>query len=174
MPSRKKRLMPSSRSAGHAAGRVVATVAVVVSRAARRRSRTADRLQPKKDNARLAGRSVVQSRAAAGRRRFPEGTGQPLRRPMASAPAREQHAQRHRKLGHLQPVLADRLLDQCADGRRFPGDRLHRFGKVGQRRLHLIGEVLREDLGLRMQVDVEHLGGIGELVRCRRAPCRGR
>ena len=79
------------------------------------------------------------------------------------------------QLGHLQAVFGHGLLDQGADGRRFPIDALDAGNEVGQGRLGFLAEVLGQQFGVGMDVDVEHLGphppahsGYAPV------PCRGR
>ena len=61
-------------------------------------------------------------------------------------------------------MRCDTGFDQRADGRRLPRHITHPGGEIGERRQGFRRQVLRQNFGLWVQVDVEHLGRIGQFV----------
>ena len=78
--------------------------------------------------------------------------------------AGQDHAQRHRQLRHLETVLGDHRFDQRVDRRRFPVHGFDARRKVGQCRPRLGGQVLGQQVGVGLDMDVENLDGVGQDV----------
>ncbi|ABA50599.1 hypothetical protein BURPS1710b_2627 [Burkholderia pseudomallei 1710b] len=83
--------------------------------------------------------------------------------------ARDEQAHRHRKLRHLQLVRAEHGLQRGRDRLLRPLGRLQRRGKLGERRAHRVGHVLRERLRIRGGRTVEHRRILRDLLHRRRA-----